>query len=74
MPPPTTCRLVSGLLTPQDLLDVILFTLLVLQFVWEIIEGEAINRSGYLLITLFLLLLSLERTDRLGKICMIKKI
>ena len=64
----------SGLLTPQDLLDVILFTLLVLQFVWEIIEGEAINRSGYLLITLFLLLLSLERTDRLGKICMIKKI
>lgn len=64
----------SGLLTTQDLLDVILFTHLVLQFVWEIIEEEAINRSGYLLITLFLLLLSLERTDRLGKICMIKKI
>lgn len=63
----------SGLLTTQDLLDVILFTHLVLQFVWEIIEEEAINRSGYLLITLFLLL-SLERTDRLGKICMIKKI
>lgn len=64
----------SGLLTPQDLLDVILLTHFVLQFVWEIIEGEATNRSGYLLITSFLLLLSLEITDTLGKICMIKKI
>lgn len=64
----------SGLLIPQDLLDVVLLTHLVLQFVWEIIEGEAINRSGYLLITSFLLLLSLGITDKLGKICMIKKI